>query len=52
MDRSVLTNWPEGGVPQIETAGNGIATAAWSDSKRIYIMALEQGERDLRRLLL
>ena len=52
MDRSVLTNSPEGGVPNIQAVGNGIATAAWSDSKRIYIVALEQGERDLRRLLL
>jgi hypothetical protein len=52
MDRSALTNWPEGGVPQIEAADSGVATAAWSDSKRVYIVALEKGEEDLRRLLL
>jgi hypothetical protein len=52
MDRSALTNWPKGGVPQIDAADNGIATAAWSDPKRIYIVALKQGEQDLRRLLL
>lgn len=52
MDRSALTNWPEVGVPQIEVSRDGIATAAWSDSRRTYIVALEQGEQDLRRLLL
>src|SRR5262245_39698896 len=35
VDRSVLTSCPDGSVPQIEADGNGMATAAWSDSKRI-----------------
>ncbi len=52
MDRSVLTNLPDGGVPHFQTTGDGIATASWSDAERVYIMALEQGEQDLKRLLL
>jgi hypothetical protein len=51
MNRSALTNWPDGGVPQIEASDTGIATAAWSDSTRIYVAALMHGEEDLRRLL-
>jgi hypothetical protein len=52
MDSSVLTNLPAGGIPHFQTAGDGIATASWSDAQRIYILALEQGEPDLKRLLL
>jgi hypothetical protein len=52
MDSSVLTNLPAGGIPHFQTAGDGIATASWSDAQRIYILALEQGEQDLKRLLL
>jgi len=52
MDRSVLTTLPDGGIPDFQTTGDGIATASWSDVQRIYILALEQGEQDLKRLLL
>ena len=52
MDSSVLTNSPAGGIPHFQTTGDGIATASWSDAQRIYILALEQGEQDLKRLLL
>lgn len=52
LDRSALTNWPEGSPPQIETTNSEIATAAWSDSKRVYVVTLERGGMDLRRLLL
>jgi len=52
MDSSVLTNLPDGGIPHFQTTGDGIATASWSDARRIYILALEQGEPELKRLLL
>lgn len=52
MDRPALKNWPESSLPQIETTKSGIATAAWSDSKRVYVVAFERGDIDLRRLLL
>lgn len=52
LDRSALANWPEGSPPQIDTTNSEIATAAWSDSKRVYVVALERGGMELRRLLL
>jgi hypothetical protein len=52
MDTSSLTNLPAGGIPHFQTTGDGIATASWSDAQRIYILALKQGEQDLKRLLL
>ena len=52
MDRSALTKLPGGGAVQFQTTRNGIATASWSDARRIYIVAMEQGEQDLKRLLL
>jgi len=52
MDRSALTKLQGGGAVQFQTTRNGIATASWSDARRIYIVAMEQGEQDLKRLLL
>jgi hypothetical protein len=52
IDSSLLTNPPAGGIPHFQTTGDGIATASWTDAQRIYILALEQGEQDLKRLLL
>jgi hypothetical protein len=52
MDRSVFTNLPVGGALQFQAAQDGIATASWSDARRIYIVAMERGEQDLKRLLL
>lgn len=51
MDRPLLTNLP-GGVPQFESSPSGIATAAWSDSTRVSIVAMLHGADDLRQLLL
>jgi hypothetical protein len=52
MERSALSNLPRGNTPQFQTSHDGIATATWSDSKRVYIVALKNGEGDLKRLLL
>ena len=52
MDRSALTSYPDGDVRRVETANNGIATAAWSDPQRVYIVAMVEGEQDLKHLLL
>lgn len=52
MDRSQLTNLPGEGALQFQTARDGITTAAWSDARRIYVVAMQQGEPDLKRLLL
>lgn len=52
MDRSAPTNSPGESRPQFQTARNGIATASWSDARRIYIVALVAGEQDLKRLFL
>jgi hypothetical protein len=52
MDRSALTNLPDGGAMQFQTTPAGMATASWSDARRIYIVAMERGEQDLKRLLL
>ena len=51
MDRSALGNLP-GNTPKIQISSNGIATATWSDPKRVYVVALKNGEDDLKRLLL
>ena len=52
MDRSVFTNLPGDGALQFQTTRNGIATASWGDARQIYIVAMERGEQDLKRLLL
>jgi hypothetical protein len=51
MDRSALGDLP-GNTPKFQTSTNGIATATWSDPQRVYIVALKNGEDDLKRLLL
>jgi hypothetical protein len=52
MERSVLSDPPPGNPPQFQTSRAGIATATWSDAQRVYIVALKDGEDDLKRLLL
>lgn len=52
LDRSVFTSLPGGGVLQFQTTQDGIATASWSDAQRTYIVAMERGEQELKRLLL
>jgi hypothetical protein len=52
MARSTFTNLPGSGTPQFSAAPNGIATAGWSDAQHVYILALKDGEKDLRQLLL
>jgi hypothetical protein len=51
MDRSVLSDLPSDDKPRFQTSRNGIGTAMWSDAQRVYIVALKDGEDDLRRLL-
>jgi hypothetical protein len=52
IDRSAITKTPLGDTPEFQTTGNGIPTASWSDARLIYIVAMDQGEQDLKRLLL
>jgi hypothetical protein len=52
MDRSALSNSPVAGPPQFSTARNGIGTASWSDGSQVYVLALKDGEQELRQLLL
>jgi hypothetical protein len=52
MDRSNLTKLPGAGAPHFITARNGIATASWSDGRQLYVLALKDGERELKQLLL
>jgi hypothetical protein len=52
IDRSMFTNLPGGGALQFQTTQDGIATASWSDARRTYIVAMQRGQQDLRRLLL
>jgi hypothetical protein len=52
VDRSALKNAPSGSKPSFQTTNDGLATASWSDPERTYIMAMAQGEEDLKNLLL
>jgi hypothetical protein len=40
------------GSPQFQTRSDGITTAAWSDRERMYVVAIRNGESELKRLLL
>jgi hypothetical protein len=52
MEHSALTKLPAAGAPHFSTARNGIATASWSDGRQVYVLALKDGERELKQLLL
>jgi hypothetical protein len=52
IDRSALANPPVGHSPQFQSTADGIATASWSDDRRTYIVAMQRGEEDLKRLFL
>ena len=52
IDRSALTDPPVGRGPQFQSTPDGIATVSWSDDRRVYIVALQRGEEDLKRLFL
>ncbi len=51
VDRDSLRGVPRGGLREVATLGNGVATLSWSDGKRGYVLASRQNEQELRRLL-
>lgn len=51
IDRSKLRNIPAAPQPDVQTSPNGIATVAWSNNQRVYVLAGTQNTELLKTLL-
>lgn len=51
IDRASLRNAPDGAPPEFAMGKHGIATASWTTDQRLYVLATDAGEQQLRRVL-
>ena len=51
INRSGLRDAPVGASPAFAMNASGITTASWSNDRRVYVLASNQVEKELRRLL-
>jgi hypothetical protein len=48
IERSALAKLPGSGLPTFQTDASGISTAAWNDDRNVYMVAIRNGERELK----
>ena len=51
INRSALRDLPDVAHPEFAVSNKGVATASWSNDKRVYVLAGKVDEKELRRLL-